>query len=106
MRNRPGAGAAERHVGDTTGPHFFDHLSWGVCQAVYPHGAFGWNGGFGSSWLVDPVGDVAVIVLTQRLFGRLEPPQVHVEIQATALKPAKRCSRLLTSYPLMEVLTC
>jgi hypothetical protein len=35
---------------------------------------------------VDPVGEVAVIVLTQRLFERPEPPQVHVEIQAAALE--------------------
>jgi CubicO group peptidase (beta-lactamase class C family) len=65
---------------------FLRDLSWGFCQAVYPNGAFGWNGGFGSSWLVDPVGEVAVIVLTQRLFERPEPPQVHVEIQAAALE--------------------
>jgi CubicO group peptidase (beta-lactamase class C family) len=59
------------------GRGFFDHLSWGFCQAVYDTGAFGWNGGFGSSWLVDPHGDVTVVVLTQRLFERPDPPQVR-----------------------------
>jgi CubicO group peptidase (beta-lactamase class C family) len=70
------------------GPGFFEKLSWGFCQAVYVNGAFGWNGGFGTSWLVDPVGDLAVIVLTQRLFESPEPPPVHVEIQTAALETA------------------
>jgi hypothetical protein len=30
-----------------------------------------------------------VVVLTQRLFERPEPPQVHVEIQAIALETGK-----------------
>jgi CubicO group peptidase (beta-lactamase class C family) len=68
------------------GRGFFEKLSWGFCQAVYGNGAFGWNGGFGTSWLVDPVGDLAVIVLTQRLFESPEPPHVHVEIQTAALE--------------------
>ena len=71
------------------GPHFFDELSWGFCQAVYPDGAFGWNGGFGSSWLVHPGHDLTVIVLTQRLFESPEPPQLHVDIQAAALETGK-----------------
>jgi CubicO group peptidase (beta-lactamase class C family) len=36
------------------GPDFFTARSWAFCQAVYAGGAFGWNGGYGSSWLVDP----------------------------------------------------
>jgi len=71
------------------GPGFFDQLSWGFCQAVYPHGAFGWNGGFGTSWVVEPDADLTVIVLTQRLFERPEPPPVHVEIRAAALETSK-----------------
>ncbi|MGZ4180971.1 MAG: serine hydrolase domain-containing protein [Solirubrobacteraceae bacterium] len=70
------------------GPGFFEKLSWGFCQAVYPNGAFGWNGGFGSSWLVEPDGDLTVIVLTQRLFESPEPPPVHVEVQTAALETA------------------
>jgi len=71
------------------GPGFFDQLSWGFCQAVYPHGAFGWNGGFGTSWVVEPDADLTVIVLTQRLFERPEPPPVHVDIRAAALETSK-----------------
>ena len=71
------------------GPRFFEHLSWGFCQAVHPDGAFGWNGGFGASWLVKPDEDLTVIVLTQRLFESPEPPSVHVDIRAAALETGK-----------------
>jgi len=66
------------------GPGFFAARSWGFCQAVYPDGSFGWDGGFGSSWLVDPTHDMCVIVLTQRLWDTSELPQVHRDIQAAA----------------------
>jgi CubicO group peptidase (beta-lactamase class C family) len=65
-------------------PGFFDHMSWGFCQAVYDTGAFGWDGGLGTSWRVDPARDLTVIVLTQRLWERAELPQVHRDIQAAA----------------------
>jgi CubicO group peptidase (beta-lactamase class C family) len=66
------------------GPGFFTNKSWGFCQAVYDNGAFGWNGGFGTSWLVDPAHDLAVIVMTQRLFESFELPPAHRDIQAAA----------------------
>jgi CubicO group peptidase (beta-lactamase class C family) len=60
--------------------------SWGLCQAVITSGdragAFGWDGGLGSSFLVDPVRDLIVIVLTQRLWDSAQPPAVHTELQA------------------------
>jgi CubicO group peptidase (beta-lactamase class C family) len=65
-------------------PGFFDGRSWGFCQAVYDSGAFGWDGGLGTSWLVDPSHDLTVIVLTQRMFESPEPPKVHRDIQAAA----------------------
>jgi CubicO group peptidase (beta-lactamase class C family) len=65
-------------------PGFFDGRSWGFCQAVYASGAFGWDGGLGTSWLVDPARDLTVIVLTQRMFESPDPPQVHRDIQAAA----------------------
>jgi CubicO group peptidase (beta-lactamase class C family) len=64
------------------GPGFFERQSWGFCQAVRDSGAFGWNGGFGTSWLVDPAHDLAVIVCTQRLFESPELPPAHREIRA------------------------
>ena len=65
-------------------PGFFHGRSWGFCQAVYDSGAFGWDGGLGTSWLVDPSRDLTVIVLTQRMFESPDPPQVHRDIQAAA----------------------
>jgi len=66
------------------GVDFFDHQSWSYCQAVQDSGAFGWNGGKGSSWLVDPARDLVVIVLTQRAFETSDLPPVHRDIQAAA----------------------
>jgi CubicO group peptidase (beta-lactamase class C family) len=66
------------------GPGFFDGQSWGFCMAVRDSGAFGWAGGLGTTWLADPVLDLTVIVLTQRLFETAEPPAVHAELQAAA----------------------
>jgi CubicO group peptidase (beta-lactamase class C family) len=75
-------GAQKAHGG--LGPDFFQSRSWSFCQAVYHGGAFGWDGGFGCSWLVDPVHDLVVIVLTQRAFETAELPRVHCDIQAAA----------------------
>jgi CubicO group peptidase (beta-lactamase class C family) len=75
---------AEQKAHGGLGDRFFEQLSWGFGQAVYDDGSFGWNGGFGSSWLVDPARDLVTIVLTQRGFESPEPPQVHREIQAAA----------------------
>jgi CubicO group peptidase (beta-lactamase class C family) len=66
------------------GRDFFAHRSWAFCQAVLDSGAFGWDGGFGTSWLVDPAADLTVIVLTQRMFETPETPAVHRDIQAAA----------------------
>ena len=64
------------------GGGFFARKSWGYCQAVYDGGAFGWNGGLGTSWVMDPAHDLTVIVLTQRLFESPELPAVHRDIQS------------------------
>jgi CubicO group peptidase (beta-lactamase class C family) len=66
------------------GADFFDDLSWSYCQAVHHDGAFGWEGGFGTSWLVDPGRDLIIIVLTQRMFESPALPAVHRDIQAAA----------------------
>jgi CubicO group peptidase (beta-lactamase class C family) len=66
------------------GPDFFAGRSWSFCQAVADSGAFGWDGGLGTSWLVDPSRDLVVIVLTQRLFEASAAPAVHRDVQAAA----------------------
>jgi CubicO group peptidase (beta-lactamase class C family) len=75
---------AEQKARGGLGPRFFEGRSWSYGQAVLDGGAYGWDGGLGSSWLVDPVSDLVVIVLTQRMFDGPEPPRVHGEIQAAA----------------------
>jgi CubicO group peptidase (beta-lactamase class C family) len=47
--------------------------------------AFGWDGGLGTSWLVDPRRRLVVISLTQRMWPSAEPPAVHGDLQAAAL---------------------
>jgi CubicO group peptidase (beta-lactamase class C family) len=71
------------------GAAFLGGRSWGYCQSVVTEGpwkgAFGWDGGLGTSWLVDAGRDVVVIVLTQRLFESAQAPPVHTDLQAAAL---------------------
>jgi CubicO group peptidase (beta-lactamase class C family) len=68
---------------------FLEGRGWGLCVSVVTDGpfagAFGWDGGLGTSWLVDPRRDLAVVVLTQRLFESPQLPQVHRDLQAAAL---------------------
>jgi CubicO group peptidase (beta-lactamase class C family) len=66
------------------GPGFFTGRSWGFCQAVLANGSYGWDGGLGTSWLVDPGHDLVVIVLTQRMFDGPQTPQAHRDIQVAA----------------------
>lgn len=67
---------------------FLSGEGWGFCQAVVVdgerRGAYGWAGGLGTTWLVDPVRDLVVIVMTQRMFESAPTPPVHLELQAAA----------------------
>ncbi|MDQ3879370.1 MAG: beta-lactamase family protein [Actinomycetota bacterium] len=67
---------------------FLGDRSWGFCQSVIVSGdragAFGWDGGLGSSFLVDPGRDLVVIVLSQRLWETAQPPAVHTQLQDAA----------------------
>lgn len=68
---------------------FLHGRTWGFCQSVITEGpqagAFGWDGGLGTSWLVDPARDLTVIVLTQRMWETSQPPAVHSDLQEAAL---------------------
>ncbi len=66
------------------GPDFFADRSWGFCQQVLPGGGYGWDGGLGTSWLVDPGPDLVVIVLTQRMFESPQTPRAHEDIRNAA----------------------
>ncbi|AHH98185.1 serine hydrolase [Kutzneria viridogrisea] len=75
---------AEQKARGGLGPDFFTGRSWTLGQSVLDSGAYGWDGGLGTSFLVDPGRDLIVIVLTQRMFDSPEPPPVHRAIQAAA----------------------
>jgi CubicO group peptidase (beta-lactamase class C family) len=67
---------------------FLHGRNWGLCQSVITEGpragAFGWDGGLGTSWLVDPARNLVVVVLTQRMWETSQPPAVHEELQDAA----------------------
>jgi CubicO group peptidase (beta-lactamase class C family) len=67
---------------------FLTGCSWGYCQSVITAGpragAFGWDGGLGTSWLVDPSKDLTIIVLTQRQFEGPQLPAVHRALRDAA----------------------
>jgi CubicO group peptidase (beta-lactamase class C family) len=71
------------------GAAFLGGRGWGLGTSVVREGpwegAIGWDGGLGTSFLVHPERDLAVIVLTQRLFETAQVPAVHTDLQAAAL---------------------
>ena len=80
--------AAEPIIGNRRG--------WGYGLAVVtettpqgvPAGAYGWNGGFGTSWVADPASQTSAILLTQTLFASPAPPAVHQEFWAAVFSPS------------------
>jgi CubicO group peptidase (beta-lactamase class C family) len=66
------------------GPPMAKGDSWSFCQAVHADGTAGWDGGFGTSFVVDPARKLAVIILTQRAFDGPFLPAVHQDIRAIA----------------------
>ncbi len=71
-------------------PIIGNRRGWGFGMAVVtdttpqgiPTGAFGWNGGFGTSWVAHPASMTSAILLTQTLFTSPMPPAVHQEFWA------------------------
>jgi CubicO group peptidase (beta-lactamase class C family) len=49
----------------------------GATNDGLPPGAFGWCGGFGTSWWMDRSRDLSVILLTSRVFDGPDPPAIH-----------------------------
>ena len=67
------------------GPPLAKGDTWSFCQAVHADGTAGWDGGFGTSFLVDPARDLVVIILTQRTFDSSVLPAVHRDVRAAVL---------------------
>jgi CubicO group peptidase (beta-lactamase class C family) len=51
-----------------------------------PPGSFGWNGGYGSSWISDPANDLTMILLTQHEFSRPSGDPIHQAFQRDAYR--------------------
>src|SRR5689334_10533596 len=58
--------------------------SWGLCTGLYPGGAWGWEGGTGTTAHVDAVNDSVAILLTQRMMRnpRDAYPDFHAAVQS------------------------
>jgi CubicO group peptidase (beta-lactamase class C family) len=52
---------------------------------VHADGTAGWDGGFGTSFVVDPARDLVVIIATQRTFDGAFLPAVHRDIREAVL---------------------
>lgn len=49
-------------------------------------GSFGWNGGYGTSWISDPSRDLTMILLTQHEFSSPSGDPIHQEFQSDAYR--------------------
>jgi CubicO group peptidase (beta-lactamase class C family) len=73
-------------------PGFWDDHGWGFgvsivtrrkCLAATP-GRYGWDGGYGTSWYVDPGEELVGILMTQRVWDAPNPPVVLLDFWTSA----------------------
>jgi CubicO group peptidase (beta-lactamase class C family) len=60
-------------------------VTWPTSDGLQP-GAFGWSGGFGTSWYMDPAKGLTTILLTQRVFDSADPPALHKDFWAASYR--------------------
>ncbi len=68
-------------------PGFWDSHGWGFGVAVDTRrdnlwqtpGRYGWDGGYGTSWYVDPTEELIGILLTQRVWDEFPIPKVYID---------------------------
>jgi CubicO group peptidase (beta-lactamase class C family) len=73
-------------------PGLWDNRGWGfgVCVVTKRDavsatpGQYGWNGGYGTSWNVDPAEEMVAMVMTQRAFTSPIPPDVILDFWTSA----------------------
>jgi len=73
-------------------PGYFESHGWGFGLAVVTRridvsgtvGAYGWDGGLGTSWRTDPREEMITILMTQRAWTSPAPPDVCVDFQTAA----------------------
>ena len=69
---------------DSLQPGYFDSHGWGFGLSMVTRragvagsvGAFGWDGGLGTSWVSDPAEDLVGILMTQVAWTSPKPPEV------------------------------
>jgi CubicO group peptidase (beta-lactamase class C family) len=73
-------------------PDFWDSHGWGFGMAIDTRrdnlwqtpGRYGWDGGYGTSWYVDPAEELIGILLTQRVWDEFPIPKVYVDFWTAA----------------------
>src|SRR5829696_8254199 len=68
-------------------PGFWDSHGWGFGMAIDTRrdnlwqtpGRYGWDGGYGTSWYVDPTEELIGILLTQRVWDEFPIPKVYID---------------------------
>jgi CubicO group peptidase (beta-lactamase class C family) len=73
-------------------PSFWDDHGWGFGVSIVTRrndlaatpGRFGWDGGYGTSWYVDPGEELVGILMTQRVWDSPSPPVVLLDFWTSA----------------------
>ena len=73
-------------------PGYFDNRGWGFCLSIITKrtdiagsvGTFGWDGGLGTAWSIDPKESLTTILLTQRAWTSPTPPDVCLDFRTSA----------------------
>jgi len=83
---------AEQKAASDFFPGFWNDRGWGFGVSIFTRrddlvsvpGRFGWDGGYGTSWYVDPKEDLVGILMTQRLLDSPTHPLVFVDFWTSA----------------------
>jgi CubicO group peptidase (beta-lactamase class C family) len=73
-------------------PDFWDSHGWGFGVSIVTRrddlaatpGRYGWDGGYGTSWYVDPKEELIGILMTQRVWDSPSPPSVLLDFWTSA----------------------
>jgi CubicO group peptidase (beta-lactamase class C family) len=73
-------------------PDFWDSHGWGFGVSIVTRrtdiaatpGRYGWDGGYGTSWYVDPKEELVGILMTQRVWDSPSPPGVLLDFWTSA----------------------
>ena len=83
---------AEQQAVSSFFPDFWDSHGWGFGVSIVTRrtdiaatpGRYGWDGGYGTSWYVDPKEELVGILMTQRVWDSPSPPGVLLDFWTSA----------------------